>query len=171
VETVVVLVALAIFVVVGERDVRTRQIPNELALAIAILGLLRMMLIDSGTEAALTLAATTAVFLTGFFLFWRDVFGGGDIKLIAATALVIGYRDVFRFFIVTSLCGAALALITLVVRKQRPRHWWISRPLSLPSEMVVQPPGAPPCKLSVPYGVAIAAGGVMTLIAQISVPK
>jgi prepilin peptidase CpaA len=169
VHTAVVVVALGIFAVVGERDVRTRQIPNELALAIAILGLVRLKLVDSEIEATFTLAVTIAVFVTGFFLFWRNMFGGGDIKLMAAMVLLIGYRDLFRFFIIMSLCGAALALITLVVSKQRPRR--ISRPLALPIDMGVEPPEAPPYRLSVPYGAAIAAGGMITLIAQISVPR
>jgi len=57
--------------------------------------------------------------------------------------LVIGYNDLPSFLIFMSICGALLALATFATRKQKPN-----------------------AKLYIPYGVAIATAGSVTLLFQ-----
>lgn len=171
VHTVVFIVAAGMFAVVVERDLRTRQIPNEMALAIAALGLFRLLLDDSGVGTTLTLAAAAAVFAGAFFLFWRSILGGGDVKLMAAMALLIGYRDLLRFLTIMSLCGALLGLVVFVRSRPGLKVARIFRPEILPSVMVPKPPDLPANLSSVPYGVAIVAAGAMILIFQTSFPR
>jgi len=143
--------------------VRTRRIPNVFAAAIAVLGLARMMLAANTVEAVHTLAASAAVLIAGFLLFWRGVLGGGDAKLMGAMALLIGFHDLFDFFLLMSVCGGALALGILARNRFRLRRRHFLQQAVPPFTM--QFVGSrPPVQPTVPYGVAIAAAGVVMLI-------
>ena len=163
-QTAVLVVAIGILSIVAYGDVRTRRIPNGLTGVIAVLGLIRMLLVHDPVEAGHILAASAAVFAAAFLLFWRGTIGGGDAKLVAAMALLIGYQDLFSFLFFMSLCGGALALVILARDKLRPRFWRLSRPSTMQyaTEAVGYIAAAP--RSTVPYGVAIAAAGVITLI-------
>jgi prepilin peptidase CpaA len=164
VQTAVVVVGIGILALIAYRDVRTRRIPNPLAVAVAILGFVRILLVNDPVAAGYTLAAGIAIRAVAFLLFWRGVLGGGDAKLIAATALLIGYQDLFGFLFLTSLCGAALALATLTRDKLGPWLWhlWLYPALSPVAAT------AAPERSTVPYGAAIAAAGVIVLILETS---
>ena len=155
--------AIGVLAVIAHVDVRTRRIPNGLAATIAILGLVRMILDGHPIAAAHTLEASAVVFAVAFLLFWRGVLGGGDAKLVAATALLVGYHDLLNFLFLMSLCGGALALAILARDKLRLQRWHTPRstvgPIALPAQSTV------------PYGVAIAAAGAITLILQTSLAK
>jgi len=159
VQAIIVTVAIGIFLIIAYGDLRTRRIPNVLAAAIAVLGLARMILAANSVEAGRTLVASAAVFAVGFLLFWRGVLGGGDAKLIGATALLIGSDDLFDFFLLMSVCGGALAFAILVRNRLRPH-------LTLKAMSMMQCAGGstPLMRPTVPYGVAIAAAGVVVLI-------
>ena len=143
-QTAVVVVAIGILALIAYRDVRTRRIPNPLAIAIAILGLVRILLVNDPVAAGYTLAAGIAMLTAAFLLFWRGVLGGGDAKLIAATALLIGYQDLFGFLFLMSLCGAALALATLMSDKLGPWLWrlWLY-PMMSPVAATAAPTAVP----------------------------
>jgi prepilin peptidase CpaA len=168
VQAATLVVAVGLLTIVVERDVRTRHIPNELALAITTLGLLRLIVAHQLVTAILTVAAAAVVFAAAFFFFWRGVLGGGDVKLVAATALLVGYHDFFRFLFLMSLCGAALALFTLAQGKLGLRLSRISRCLTLPTEMAVEQREALSGQSSVPYGAAISVAGAVILALQTS---
>jgi prepilin peptidase CpaA len=163
-QTTIMIVGMGILTVIAYGDVRTRRIPNVLSLAIAILGLLRIILGHDPAAMGHTLAAATAIFIVAFLLFWYGGIGGGDTKLVAATALLVGYHDLFSFLFLMSVCGGALALAMLARDRLHPRHWlpvrWAREPLATDTAECVVAPARP----TVPYGVAIAAAGVVTLI-------
>ena len=120
-QTAVLVVGVGILATIAYGDVRTRRIPNALSLAIAILGLLRIVLVHDPVAAGYTLAAGAAVFVAAFLLFWRGAIGGGDAKLVTAMALLVSYRDLFSFLFLMSVCGGALALAILARDKFRQR--------------------------------------------------
>jgi prepilin peptidase CpaA len=159
-QTTILIVGMGILAVIAYGDVRTRRIPNVLSLAIAILGLLRIILGRDPVAMGHTLAAATAIFIAAFLLFWYGGIGGGDTKLVAATALLVGYHDLFSFLFLMSACGGALALAMLARSRLRPRRWLPARWAREPLATDTVAPGRP----TVPYGVAIAAAGVVTLI-------
>ena len=163
-QTAVVIVAIGILAIIAYGDVRTRRIPNVLAAVIAVLGLMRMLLVHDPVAAGHTLAASAAVFTAAFLLFWRDTIGGGDTKLVAAMALLIGYQDLLNFLFLMSLCGGALALAMIARDKLRPRFWRLSRPSRMPPATEATGCVAATARSTVPYGVAIAAAAVITLI-------
>ena len=166
-QTLILFLGIALFAVVAYGDVRTRRIPNELALGVGALGFLRMILAGDSTTALYTLAAAGVVFAVAFLLIRRDLVGGGDVKLLTAAALLIGYHDLLGFLLLMSLCGAFISLAMLTADKLGPMLRHSPRPAMLP---VPENSGGTLGRLSVPYGVAIAAAGIVILVLQSSFP-
>ncbi len=164
VQTTIVAVAIGILLAIAYGDMRTRRIPNVLSAAIAVLGLARMILAANSVETGHTLIASAAVFTAGFLLFWRGVLGGGDAKLIGAMALLIGSDNLLDFFLLMSVCGGALAFAILARNRFRPRHRHLSQKAITPVTMQCAGGSKPLARPTVPYGVAIAAAGVVMLI-------
>jgi prepilin peptidase CpaA len=143
---ILTLAAVALFAAAAVTDGRVRRIPNPLPLGLALLGLARIaagLAAGAGVvAAALDLAAAAAVFLAGAFAFRFRLLGGGDVKLLAAGALWLGAAALGPFLLATALAGGALALALLVVR-------------------LLRRPDADGIAASLPYGIAIAAGGIL----------
>jgi prepilin peptidase CpaA len=121
-------------------DIRARTLPNWLNLAVA-LGFLPWAWAGSlpWSEVAIHAAVGVVVLGIGFGLFTVGVIGGGDAKMAAAVALWIGLSfDLLRFFLIMALAGGVLAAIALAWQART--HRKVTRAL--------------------PYGVAIAAGGM-----------
>jgi prepilin peptidase CpaA len=78
--------------------------------------------------------------------------GGGDAKLFAGAGLWLGWQGAPMFLLATGLCGGALAVMLLNVRRA-----WLKPYLSgAPAWFArLAEPGA-----AVPYGVAIAIGAL-----------
>lgn len=163
-QTAVLVLAIIILALIAYGDMHTRRIPNALSAAIAMLGLTRMALVHDPAAIGLTLVASAAVFAVGFLFFWRGMLGGGDAKLVTAMALLIGYHDLFGFLFLMSFCGGALALAILAREKLHRQRSILSRPVIIPSATQAGDCTATPGRCTVPYGVAIAAAGVLTLI-------
>lgn len=138
------------------RDVRYRLIPNKLTALIAILGVAHLFVVDDLLFGVGTLAAAFLILLVTFLLFAGRIIGGGDVKLLTATVLVIGYRDLYSFLVIMAICGALLAIPVIIMRSPLPLYLG-SR---LGSIIATTKP-------SVPYGVAIAAGAIATLFLPI----
>jgi len=103
-----------------------------------------------------TLAASAALFIATFLLFWRGLLGGGDVKLIGATGLLVGYHDLFEFLFVMSVSGGLIAVAI------RARDRLGARGPTLASLEHQKRPAL----LTVPYGAAIAAAGIVSLLLQ-----
>jgi prepilin peptidase CpaA len=161
---VAVLTAIGVLALIAYHDLRRRRIPNELSVAVASLGLIRMMLTGDPAAAGCTLAVAVATFATTFLLFWRGVIGGGDAKLIPGVALLVGYRELLAFLFLMSLLGGVLALAVFARGKLRSKSNLGARPAQtlLPTQTTA--PVTASQRLTVPYGVAVAAAGAITLV-------
>jgi prepilin peptidase CpaA len=171
----VTLLALAALI-----DLRERRIPNWLTGGVAALYPIYVLISPAAIAWAVALAVTFAVFLFGLVLFARQVIGGGDVKLIAAITLWAGIDHLALFALVTSLVGGGLALVGLwyqrwhgVIDAQMAALGWNLAPAgrvrqadSASSEgshgIASGSPDRPP--LTLPYGVAIAAGGLAVVV-------
>ncbi|MDQ4087644.1 MAG: prepilin peptidase [Pseudomonadota bacterium] len=124
----------------GWFDLRSRTIPNELcgAIALAALPFWWANGLDPWPDVALQIGVAALVFALFAAAFAIGAMGGGDVKLIAAVALWLPWQAVIGLLVIMSLAGGALTL-ALVVRKRLAR-----------SEG----------QLEIPYGVAIAFGGL-----------
>jgi prepilin peptidase CpaA len=161
----VLAVAVAILVFVAYEDVRTRRIPNALSLATAALGLARVAFAAETIDAGYTLGAAIIIFTITFALFQRGAIGGGDAKILPATALLIGYRELLGFLFLMSLCGGVLALATLAAERLDLSFKRFRRGACVSSTGQSDRGRAASKRSTVPYGVAVAAAGVITLIA------
>jgi prepilin peptidase CpaA len=163
----ILLIGIGVFAVVAYGDLRTRRIPNKLAIIVAVLGLARMMLAGDSSAAVYTIAAAAAVFAVALAMFWRGWLGGGDVKLLPASALLVGHHDLLGFLLLMSLCGGLAALAVLMADKfGGPLRHLLPSAAPAPAESP-----AAPARPSVPYGLAIAMAGVVILVLQSSVPK
>jgi prepilin peptidase CpaA len=153
-ETATLIFGITLFVAAAYGDVKTLRIPNTLVVAVAALGLVRLIAIGDLSVAFYTLGASFLILMVTFLLFWQGFVGGGDAKLMTAAALLIGYHDLFNFLVLMSICGALVSVAVLVM----PRS----------SVVTSDEQPLPKARLAVPYGAAIAGGGIVTLLFQSS---
>lgn len=132
-------------------DAETLRIPNRLCLALVAIypAYLLASPIQVDWPGALLLA--TAVFAAGLGAFAAGWMGGGDVKLMAATALWVGPGSFSLFVLVTAVVGGLISLLMLsgirftVAQAAEAAGFADIRDVILGR--------------SIPYGVAIAAGG------------
>jgi prepilin peptidase CpaA len=137
----------------GAQDLRTMQIANGFSLTIvglfvvwAATGLAGGQM--SPTDLAASLACGAAVFGVGALAFAAGALGGGDVKLLAAVSLFAGPPRLLDLLFITAIAGGALALAILA-----------GAPIGRPA-MAVAGPLRARLRNGLPYGPAIAAGGL-----------
>jgi prepilin peptidase CpaA len=138
-----------VLVVAAASDIRDRRIPNWTVLAIVVLfagwaSVVGSVLLASSLEAA------GIAFAVSFALYFFKVLGAGDSKLATAVALFVGMGNLLQFALITSLAGGALAVVSLAADPTR-------------ALVMFQMRGEGDYGRGVPYGVAIAAAGVLTV--------
>lgn len=160
----ILVAAISVFLFTVHQDISTRHIPNEATLAIALLGAIRIIASDHAGAAMLTFVAAAVVLAAALLLWWKGIVGGGDVKLVAATALLIGHQNIIRFLFLMSVCGAVLAISALLGRKRGlalrgilPVAKSTAGKSSEQSETLLH-------RSSVPYGAAIAVAGSIVLM-------
>jgi prepilin peptidase CpaA len=147
---------LALLGVAAVHDFSFRTVPNLLCAALLLCGVaLRLM----GADIGYGLLAGAIVF-TLCTLAWRfGWLGGGDVKLLGASAVFVAPALVPALMLYTSLAGGVLAMIYLVAGRLVPAPA-ASRPRHLVARIAR-------CELwrlrrrgPLPYAAAIAAGGI-----------
>lgn len=151
VQLLALLIAATALTGAAWHDLRRLQIPDRFALTIVA----AFVVAAVGQPVAPTVAAVlvgTAMFAGGAALFARGWMGGGDVKLLAAIAVWAGPGGLVTLLQVTAFAGAGLALAMLIrLRRRTPDGWQMQAPLAAP----------------MPFGVAIAAGGLAVLGSRI----
>ena len=125
-------------------DLKSRNIPNGLNLAIALLAIPFWWVsgLAFWPEMAMQAAVALLVFALFAAAFAIGAMGGGDVKMIGALALwLVPAQQVLVLLVIMSLAGGALTAVMLVRRRLARRE---------------EP-------IEVPYGVAIAFGGLWLL--------
>jgi prepilin peptidase CpaA len=140
------------------QDVATRTLPEGVNIAVALIGV-GLHLAFGGLVAALV--AGIFVFAFGFALWWLGAIGGGDVKLLAACALLVGAPGVPVLLLAMALAGGLLSVAYLAGRRWPPARLPRSAGLAARvwrTEARRLGRGGP-----LPYGLAIAAGTLFTL--------
>jgi len=157
------LAALLAFAAV--HDVATFRIPNWLNgliagtfPAVAIVASAPVDWLGHAGAGLLTLAV-------GMVLFQFRTLGGGDVKLLAATAVWTGFGALLPFVLYVGLIGGGLTLLLLLLRRNlMPLAAQMAPGLSRAWPRVLTPGE------KIPYGVAIAAAGILTALRAAALP-
>jgi prepilin peptidase CpaA len=125
-------------------DLARREIPDTCS--VTVLAAAALLVIAEPAHWREGLAALSAGFgllAVGSALFFAGIWGGGDVKLTAAVGVWVGWAGVPDFLLFMALAGGALALLILALRPARRLLPWLA------------------AERGVPYGVAIAAAGLL----------
>jgi prepilin peptidase CpaA len=112
--------SLALVLLVGAAiatDLRSRRIPNGLALAALVSGLL-FRLPDGGSALGWGVAAAGMAFAVGFAFYLLGGLGGGDAKLMTGLATYLDPAGLLLGFLVMAISGGLMAAVTLLRRGQ-----------------------------------------------------
>jgi Flp pilus assembly protein protease CpaA len=151
------------------RDVATRTIPNSVVAIVAVVGM--TIRLPMGLSAlAVSAAASVILFALLLIPHARGMLGGGDVKLIPAVALGLPLPSINHFVFITVMAGGVLALLHLVARRilrgarplaPPPRGTFLLRRVFRAERWRIARHG------SLPYGVAIACGGIWVIISTV----
>ncbi|MES5045063.1 prepilin peptidase [Rhizobium nepotum] len=155
------MVIAAIFLVVpfclafaALNDLFSMTIPNR----IPVLLLLSFFVVApfSGMDwqtLAMSMAAGAAVFFACFALFAANAMGGGDAKLMTATAVWYGFNvSLIEFLLAVTLIGGVLTLGILFLRSRSQEI--MAAGIPIPDSLLVAK--------KIPYGIGIAMAGLLT---------
>jgi len=134
-------------------DLFTMTIPNRVSLILAVSFLVLAPLSGLAIQTiGMHLAAAAIVFSACFALFALNVMGGGDAKLLSATALWFGLNQSLLFLMTdVAMIGGLITLLILMARAQSDTI--LAFGLPVPNSILIAK--------KIPYGIAIAIGGFM----------
>lgn len=170
-----VAAALVLVCLAAVIDVRKFIIPNWLNASLLGLGLLFAIassFSNDGFSWVTHVACFVLLFCAGTLLFAAGLLGGGDVKLLSVVAFWAGPSQIVALLVYTVAAGGVVSLVYLVKAVVVQRS--TSNGLNATKEIAAQPvlthtdsdvAGLPEkqqsvLKAPVPYGVAIAVGGV-----------
>jgi prepilin peptidase CpaA len=139
-------------------DIWKLRIPN--LFPIAILLLFPLWVYHAGWTPTLWQNAVLMLvtFFGGALIFSRGWLGGGDVKLLAATALWFDFKGAAALFLFVAIGGALLSVVFILLRRIVPAR--LTSEGNIPSLKARGP---------IPYGVAIAGGALLAVLSgQIS---
>ena len=154
----VAIVLFALFaicqIIAAVNDALTMKIPNWISLTLlaGFICITPFAWVDIATFGEHILIGL-GVFAVAFAMFAAGWLGGGDAKLLAATAFWWQIPDLFPYLLVTTIAGGALALFLIIGRRFIPVKLltspWLHRLFKDETKM--------------PYGIALAIGALVTL--------
>lgn len=148
------LVLAALLIVAAAQDAAMLRISNLICGAVLVAGVVAAVVV--GPELALwqNFALVAGLLLVGMPLFAAGMLGGGDVKLLAVTAFWFDLMGALHMLTSVLIAGGVLALLILALRL-------IGWGESALRRVQVLRAGA-----GIPYGVAIAAGALISLALQ-----
>jgi prepilin peptidase CpaA len=153
VDAIRLLLFPAMMAFAASTDLFTMRISNRVPLILTA-GFCVLAAVDGipMVEVAGHLIAGSLILVVCFAFFSRGWIGGGDAKLAAATALWLGWAQLYEYLLYASLFGGALTLLLLEFRRRLlppmlARQAWLAR-------LHEQNGG-------VPYGIALAAAALL----------
>ena len=148
-QTVCLIALSGLLIAAAWQDLRTLHIGNGLSIAIAALfvgwAVIGLMAGSYTLQAfGLSIACGAGLFVVGMAAFAAGILGGGDVKLLAAVGLFAGPAGILDLLLVTALTGGVLGIAVLAGAPIGP----------------VSTPGEAALRRRLPYGPAIAVGGL-----------
>jgi len=155
---VVAMIFLSVFpaalLIAAATDLYEFKIPNWISATLFVAYFFSAFALGAGPSLVFEgLLVAGAALTVGFILFACNVVGGGDAKLLAATAPWMGLSSLSTFLMNMAFAGAVLALALILFRKTPALPIYAHAPWVL---RLHQKPK------DIPYAVAIAAGGLLS---------
>ena len=111
--------AATIVLLVAASAITRYRIPNTIVYAIVAMFAVGAIFNFAWPAIVWPVLAGVAMFLLGAGLFAFGLFGGGDVKLIAAMALWTGFADLPRFLLIMGAAGGLIGLVLLLKRRRQ----------------------------------------------------
>jgi prepilin peptidase CpaA len=171
--TMLLLIVLCLYLIISVNDICYRRIPDIFSVALSFIGLGILIINGNWLEGFTTLGLAIATFFVLALLCMAGKLGGGDVKLLTASVLLVRVGSFFDFLLLTALAGGVLSLIYIAA-------FLMLKHLPTTPAAISVPPGKAPDTLrlnllwrierrrilrrsSIPYGVAISAGSLLAL--------
>jgi prepilin peptidase CpaA len=151
-ETVLLVALAALLASAACTDLSARRIPNGIVASVGLLWLPFALTLPLPT-AGLALGLAMAVLLVGMGAWSAGWFGAGDAKLLAALSLWAGPAHLLPLLLTIAVSGGVLAIAMLLARRLH-----AVMPVAFDTAWIGT--GRDPASISLPYGLAIAAGGL-----------
>src|SRR6185437_16857830 len=111
---IVSFLEILLLLYVATIDVATRLIPDEICLALALLGIAGQL--ASPMQVAQSVIAAAILLLMLLVIYQRRLIGGGDVKLLVSLAIGLPLMGVIQLLTITALGGGVLAMVHLMMR-------------------------------------------------------
>ncbi|MFK4401930.1 A24 family peptidase [Bradyrhizobium elkanii] len=144
-------------------DIATRLISNEICFVLGVLGIIGQLLMPM--QLAQSLIVGAVLFLVLLTIYQRGMIGGGDVKLLVALAIGLPLSGVIQLLTATALAGGVLAALHLMMRRL-PQPRLAPAGSSLIRRVYAVERWRHLRHGSLPYGVAIACGGIWTILSK-----
>jgi len=144
----------AALLIAAAHDICEFKIPNWISVVLILAYPAAGLAVGASAEVIFEgLLIAAAMLVIGFVFYVVKFFGGGDAKLFAATAPWIGLGVLGNFLFFTAMAGMILALGLMMFRKTPPLPVYAQAPWVMQLHQR---------KHDLPYGVAIATGGLIS---------
>ena len=136
-------------------DITRYIIPNWLVGLMLVAYPVAVAMSANAIDWKMALVGMVLMLLAGYGIFIMKWMGGGDIKLLTACALWVGWSNLMEFIIYVAFIGGVFSIVVLAARKALP--FLPRKPDAAPLPRILHD-NAP-----IPYGVAIAFGFLLIL--------
>ena len=151
--SIVLLIFPVLMIYAASSDLLTMRISNIIVLLLVVGFFVMALIVQMTVEQMLwSLGCAAIVLVVAFAFFAFGWIGGGDAKFAAATTLWLGFELILPYIVYSGLLGGALTLAILTFR---------NAPLPAFLQRVPWIDRLHDKKQGVPYGIALAAGGLL----------
>ncbi len=116
-ESILFCICASVLIVISVIDWRTYEIPFGCNIIIGILGIVRVILdLAHWYDYVIGFFAVSGLFLIIYWITKGRGIGGGDIKLMAAAGLLLGWQNILLALMIGSIAGSVIHLTLMKVQ-------------------------------------------------------
>lgn len=116
-ESILFCICASVLIVISVIDWRTYEIPFGCNIVIGILGIVRVILdLAHWYNYVIGFFAVSGLFLIIYWITKGRGIGGGDIKLMAAAGLLLGWQNILLSLMIGSIAGSVIHLALMKVQ-------------------------------------------------------
>ena len=116
-ESILFCICASVLIVISVIDWRTYEIPFGCNIIIGILGIVRVLLnLAHWYDYVIGFFAVSGLFLIIYWITKGRGIGGGDIKLMAAAGLLLGWQNILLSLMIGSIAGSVIHLALMKIQ-------------------------------------------------------